>query len=135
VLGVQGRIFMPTTTPRQKVSQVAFFGGPRVEIVLIGDTFDDAYAEAIAVSQRDEMAFIHPFDDPGIIAGNGTIGLEILEAASETPDYLFMTVGGGGLECICRHEAPSRDPVRQRPVRRRGHGRSTARFEGAGVYG
>ncbi|WP_020619741.1 threonine ammonia-lyase IlvA [Paenibacillus daejeonensis] len=97
VLGVQGRIFMPSTTPRQKVNQVAFFGGPRVEIVLTGDTFDDAYAEAIAVSQRDELAFIHPFDDPGIIAGNGTIGLEILEAASETPDYLFMTVGGGGL--------------------------------------
>lgn len=97
VLGVRGRIFMPSTTPRQKVHQVSFFGGPLVEIVLIGDTFDDAYAEAVAVSERDNMAFIHPFDDPGIIAGNGTIGLEIMEAASETPDYVFMTVGGGGL--------------------------------------
>ncbi|MFS0725954.1 threonine ammonia-lyase IlvA [Paenibacillus sp. 1P07SE] len=97
VLGVEGRIFMPATTPRQKVNQVNFFGGPRVEVVLIGDTFDDAYAEAIAASTRDEMTFIHPFDDPGIIAGNGTIGLEILEAASTPPDYLFMTVGGGGL--------------------------------------
>lgn len=96
-LGIPGKIYMPSTTPRQKVSQVAFFGGDQVEIVLTGDTFDDAYAEAVAESERSGMAFIHPFDDPKIIAGNGTIGQEIIEAADAAPDYLFVTVGGGGL--------------------------------------
>ncbi|QAY67143.1 threonine ammonia-lyase IlvA [Paenibacillus protaetiae] len=96
-LGILGKIYMPSTTPRQKVSQVAFFGGDNVEIVLTGDTFDDAYAEAVAESERSGMAFIHPFDDLKIIAGNGTIGQEIMQEAEQTPDYVFVTVGGGGL--------------------------------------
>ncbi|WP_028563070.1 threonine ammonia-lyase IlvA [Paenibacillus pinihumi] len=96
-LGVPGKIYMPSTTPRQKVHQVRFFGGDMVEVILVGDTFDDAYAEAIAASEREQMPFIHPFDDPKIIAGNGTIGMEILEQSEETPDYIFVTVGGGGL--------------------------------------
>ncbi|MHA7966584.1 threonine ammonia-lyase IlvA [Paenibacillus sp. CAU 1782] len=96
-LGIPGKIYMPTTTPRQKVKQVAFFGGDQVEIVLTGDTFDDAYAEALAESQRSGMAFIHPFDDRKIIAGNGTIAQELLEKAEIAPDYIFLTVGGGGL--------------------------------------
>ncbi|XEC95446.1 threonine ammonia-lyase IlvA [Paenibacillus tarimensis] len=96
-LGVPGKIYMPSTTPRQKVRQVNFFGGEQVEVILVGDTFDDAYAEAVAASLKEDMAFIHPFDDAKIIAGNGTIGMEILEASDTAPDYVFVTVGGGGL--------------------------------------
>ncbi|RJE84250.1 threonine dehydratase [Paenibacillus sp. 1011MAR3C5] len=96
-LGIPGKIYMPTTTPRQKVKQVSFFGGDMVEVVLTGDTFDDAYAEAIAESQRSGLAFIHPFDDRKIIAGNGTVGQELMEKAETAPDYIFVTVGGGGL--------------------------------------
>ncbi|MWC27779.1 threonine ammonia-lyase IlvA [Paenibacillus sp. MMS18-CY102] len=96
-LGIPGKIYMPSTTPRQKVKQVSFFGGSQVEVVLVGDTFDDAYAQAVAESERTGMAFIHPFDDEKIIAGNGTIGQEILEASEGSPDYIFLTVGGGGL--------------------------------------
>ncbi len=96
-LGIPGKIYMPSTTPRQKVNQVRFFGGSMVEVILVGDTFDDAYAEAIAASEREQMPFIHPFDDPKIIAGNGTVGMEILEQSDTVPDYIFVTVGGGGL--------------------------------------
>lgn len=96
-LGIPGKIYMPSTTPRQKVKQVSFFGGDMVEVVLTGDTFDDAYSEAIAESQRSGLAFIHPFDDRKIIAGNGTVGQELMEKAENAPDYIFVTVGGGGL--------------------------------------
>ncbi|MBD2872890.1 threonine ammonia-lyase IlvA [Paenibacillus arenilitoris] len=96
-LGIPGKIYMPSTTPRQKVTQVSFFGGSRVEVILTGDTFDDAYAEAVAESSRSGMAFIHPFDDRKIVAGNGTIGQELMESAESSPDYVFVTVGGGGL--------------------------------------
>lgn len=96
-LGIMGKIYMPSTTPRQKVTQVSFFGGSYVEVVLTGDTFDDAYAEAIAESNRSGMAFIHPFDDVKIIAGNGTVGQELMEAADTVPDFVLVTVGGGGL--------------------------------------
>lgn len=96
-LGIPGKIYMPSTTPRQKVKQVSFFGGTYVEIVLTGDTFDDAYAEAMAECERSGMVFIHPFDERKIIAGNGTVGQELMEKAEHTPDYIFLTVGGGGL--------------------------------------
>ncbi|GKU77964.1 threonine ammonia-lyase IlvA [Paenibacillus sp. L3-i20] len=96
-LGIPGKIYMPSTTPRQKVKQVSFFGGGQVEVILTGDTFDDAYAEALAESNRSGMAFIHPFDDRKIIAGNGTIGQELMEKADTAPDFIFLTVGGGGL--------------------------------------
>ncbi|MGI2296022.1 threonine ammonia-lyase IlvA [Paenibacillus sp. GXUN7292] len=96
-LGIPGKIYMPSTTPRQKVNQVSFFGGKDVEIVLTGDTFDDAYEAAMSESQRSGMAFIHPFDDRKIIAGNGTVGQELMEKADSVPDYVFLSVGGGGL--------------------------------------
>lgn len=96
-LQIRGKIFMPSTTPRQKVTQVNFFGGPYVEVILTGDTFDDAFAEAMKTCEREGMTFIHPFDDPKIIAGNGTVGMEILEQLERAPDYLFVTIGGGGL--------------------------------------
>lgn len=96
-LGIPGRIYMPSTTPRQKVNQVAFFGGSQIEIILTGDTFDDAYDEAVKASESSGMTFIHPFDDPAIIAGNGTIGKEIMDDSATIPDYVFVTIGGGGL--------------------------------------
>ena len=96
-LGIKGKIFMPSTTPNQKVKQVQFFGGNSVEIILKGDTFDDAYAEAIKECEATGYSFIHPFDDRKIIAGNGTIAQEILDNIEKAPDYTFVTVGGGGL--------------------------------------
>lgn len=96
-LKIRGKIFMPSTTPRQKVTQVKFFGGAFVDVILTGDTFDDAFAEAMKASQTEGMTFIHPFDDPKIVAGNGTIGMEILEDLDAAPDYVFVTIGGGGL--------------------------------------
>ncbi|WP_053219498.1 threonine ammonia-lyase IlvA [Virgibacillus senegalensis] len=96
-LGVKGRVFMPATTPRQKVDRVAFFGGPFIEIVLTGDTFDDSYKDAIAFCDANDMAFIHPFDDYRTITGQGTIGLEVLEEIDEPISHVFMGVGGGGL--------------------------------------
>lgn len=97
LLKINGKIFMPTTTPNQKVSQVKKYGGNYVDVVLTGDTFDDAYQEAIACCEKEGRTFIHPFDDKRIIAGQGTIGLEILSEMKEKIDYLFITIGGGGL--------------------------------------
>ncbi|WP_254639551.1 threonine ammonia-lyase IlvA [Cohnella sp. GbtcB17] len=96
-LDIPGIIYMPATTPRQKVGQVELFGGDKVEVRLIGDTFDDAYAEAQRAVRETGMTFVHPFVDPRIIAGNGTVGKEIMEACKEPVDVLLVTVGGGGL--------------------------------------
>lgn len=96
-LQIQGKIYMPTTTPRQKISQVKMFGGAFVEVILHGDTFDDAFAAAMHTCVSEGMQFVHPFNDPRIIAGNGTVGVEILEQMKGAPDYVFATVGGGGL--------------------------------------
>jgi len=94
---VMGKIFMPGVTPQQKVGKVKLFGKGFVEVILIGDTFDDAYAEALKAAGTHNMAFIHPFDDERIIEGQGTVGLEILEDCKVSLDYVFVAVGGGGL--------------------------------------
>ncbi|MDF2922634.1 MAG: threonine dehydratase [Paenibacillaceae bacterium] len=96
-LGIHGKIYMPSTTPGQKVSQVKMFGGSAVEVILTGDTFDDAFAEAMKACESAGLVFIHPFDDAKIIAGNGTVGMEMMEDAKGPVDYLFVTIGGGGL--------------------------------------
>ncbi|WP_440119671.1 threonine ammonia-lyase IlvA [Paenibacillus sp. QZ-Y1] len=96
-LGIHGKIFMPSTTPNQKVKQVRRFGGSNVEVVLTGDTYDDAYEEAMRACNEQGMTFIHPFDQPKIIAGNGTVAMEIMESLDEDADYVFVTIGGGGL--------------------------------------
>jgi threonine dehydratase len=96
-LKIFGKIFMPKTTPRQKVTQVKRFGGEFVEVVLCGDTFDDAFVEAMEFCHANNNVFIHPFDDPRIIAGQGTVGLEIMEDIDEPIDFIFMSIGGGGL--------------------------------------
>ncbi|OLO42518.1 threonine dehydratase [Alkalihalophilus pseudofirmus] len=96
-LRIQGKIFMPSTTPRQKVDQVKFFGKDFVEVMLTGDTFDDSFNEAMKYSTEHQMAFIHPFDQEKIIAGQGTVGMEIMNDIEEKIDYLFSSIGGGGL--------------------------------------
>ncbi|GEN56237.1 threonine ammonia-lyase IlvA [Halolactibacillus alkaliphilus] len=96
-MNIKGTIFMPTTTPRQKVDRVQFFGGNAVDVILTGDTFDDASDESKKFCQDNKMTFIHPFDDERTIAGQGTVGLEILEALNEPISHMFMSVGGGGL--------------------------------------
>ncbi len=99
-IGVQAVIFMPSTTPQQKVSQVSFFGGDNVTIELVGDTFDASAAAAKAFAKEKGMAFIDPFDDPAIIAGQGTLAVEMMAdalAESYQPDYVIAAIGGGGL--------------------------------------
>jgi threonine dehydratase len=96
-LGVQGKIFMPATTPRQKVSQVELFGRDSVEIILVGDTFDDSYHEALKCATEEGRAFIHPFDDEMVIAGQGTVAVEMLNDCEEQVDFVIASIGGGGL--------------------------------------
>lgn len=97
LLGIQAKIYMPTTTPKQKITQVKMFGKNRVEVVLAGDTYDAASDAAHLNSEVTGMVYIHPFDDPQIIEGQATVGVEILQDFSGTIDYLFLPVGGGGL--------------------------------------
>ena len=96
-LGVKATIFMPVTTPKQKLDQVRQFGGAYVDVELIGDTFDDAKAAALDFSTGNNSVFIPPFDDEKIIEGQGTVGLEILHQTINPIDYLFLPIGGGGL--------------------------------------
>jgi len=97
LLDIQGHIFMPSTTPKQKIKQVKMFGRQNVKVHLIGDTFDDAYAEARRFCEEHQNIFVHPFDHRDIVCGQGTVGLEIIEAVKKKIDYLFVPVGGGGL--------------------------------------
>lgn len=96
-LQIPAKIFMPTTTPNQKVSQVRFFGGETVEVVLVGDTFDASYQEAVKYCNENGLTFIHPFDNPQVIAGQGTIGVEIFHDIDRPVDFVFVAIGGGGL--------------------------------------
>lgn len=96
-LGINGVIFMPCPTPKQKIKQVKMFGKDKVEVRLIGDTFDDAYKSAMEYCKDNQVAFIHPFDDEKVVAGQATIGLELLQDMEDKIDYLFVPVGGGGL--------------------------------------
>jgi threonine dehydratase len=97
LLQIQGKIYMPKTTPKQKIKQVQLFGKSFVEIVLIGDTFDDAFHAAKLFSNENKLEFIHPFDDVEVIAGQGTVGLEILSEKVSKIDFLLLPIGGGGL--------------------------------------
>ena len=92
--GVRAVIVMPVTTPRIKVDAVRALGG---EVVLHGDAYDDAYQHARCLETRESLVFIHPFDDPDVIAGQGTIGKEILTQSQERIDAIFVPIGGGGL--------------------------------------
>ncbi|WP_395666521.1 threonine ammonia-lyase, biosynthetic [Methylocella sp.] len=93
-LGARAVIVMPVTTPQIKIDAVRHLGG---EIVLKGDAFDEAYAHARALEAEQGLTFLHPFDDPDVIAGQGTIGVEILQQHPGPVEAIFVPVGGGGL--------------------------------------
>lgn len=93
---IRGIIFMPKTTPRQKIRQTKMFGKEFVEIILEGDTFDDCADAAKKYTMEHQMTFIPPFDHPRVIEGQGTIAIEIREEMKDV-DYVFVPVGGGGL--------------------------------------
>jgi threonine dehydratase len=97
LLKIKGVIYMPTTTPSQKVEQVRMFGKEFIEIRLVGDTFDDSKMAAQTYCSSNNMIFIHPFDDLKVIEGQSTVALEILNQMTQPIDYLFLPVGGGGL--------------------------------------
>lgn len=93
-LGVRAVIVMPATTPQIKIDAVKARGG---EVVLVGESYSDAYAHAIELEKTEKLTFVHPFDDPDVIAGQGTIGVEILRAHPQPIHAVFCCVGGGGL--------------------------------------
>jgi threonine dehydratase len=100
---VKGKIYMPFTTPKQKVEMVKSFGENWVEIVVIGDTFDAAFDQALRNSEETKAIFIPPFDDEWVIKGQATIGLEIMDQLDESIDIVLAPVGGGGLAAgLCK---------------------------------
>ena len=96
-LQIMGSIYMPVTTPKQKIEQVRMFGKEYIDIVLVGDTFDAANSAAIEYAKKSGKTFIPPFDEEKIIEGQGTIGYEILSQSKQPLDYIFVPIGGGGL--------------------------------------
>ena len=96
-LGLKASIFMPTTTPEQKISKTKMFGGDNIEISLVGDYFDESLAAAKRYSQEQGAYFISPFDDIDVIEGQSTVAIEIEDQMAQMPDTIIMPVGGGGL--------------------------------------
>lgn len=94
---IRATIFMPQTTPNQKIQRVKFFGKEYVEIVLEGNTYDEASKASKEYTKKHNKTYVHPFDDEYVIAGQGTVGLEIINQLDVMPDYVFMPIGGGGL--------------------------------------
>src|SRR5690554_4121440 len=94
--GIKGVIFMPRSTSKQKIQQTRMFGGSFIEIILIGDSFDDCLKEALDYTDEKKMTFIPPFDDLDIIEGQGTVGVEILQDLPDV-DVIVLPIGGGGL--------------------------------------
>ena len=97
MLDIKGDIYMPVTTPQQKIEQVQMFGESNVNIILQGDTFDDSNNAAILFAREKGKTFVPPFDDEKVIEGQATIGLEIFDQADVPIDYVFVPIGGGGL--------------------------------------
>src|SRR5207247_1267394 len=93
-LGCRAVIVMPITTPRIKVDAVRSRGA---EVRLCGDTYADAYEEALRIKRKRRLVFVHPYDDPEVIAGQGTIGMEIVRQHPGNLDAIFVPIGGGGL--------------------------------------
>lgn len=97
LLGLKATIFMPLPTPTQKVEQVRKYGKLQVDIRLVGDTFDDAYHHSVEFCNAEEAIFVHPFDDPKVIEGQASVGVEIVDQLDQPVDLVLMPVGGGGL--------------------------------------
>ncbi|HRJ30260.1 MAG TPA: threonine ammonia-lyase IlvA [Cyclobacteriaceae bacterium] len=96
LLNIHGTIYMPSITPKQKINQVKMFGGDQIDIVLVGDTFDECQEHALKFSDEHHKVFVPPFDHQKIIEGQGSVGIEIAEELSGI-DYIFIPIGGGGL--------------------------------------
>ena len=96
-LGCKAVIVMPTTTPQVKIEAVRDRGGKSVEIVLYGESYSDAYQHALSLEKKHKLTFVHPFDDPDVIAGQGTIAMEILQQHQDPIKAIFLAIGGGGL--------------------------------------
>lgn len=96
-LKIHGKIYMPTPTTSQKVDRVKMFGKEFVEVILVGDTFDDANTKALADCAKAGGTFVPPFEDEKVIEGQATVGVEILEEMTEPVDVLLIPIGGGGL--------------------------------------
>ncbi|MCH5598453.1 threonine ammonia-lyase IlvA [Niabella ginsengisoli] len=95
-LNIKGTIFMPSITPKQKITQTKMFGEDNIEIILTGDTYDDCANAAKKFTAEKNMTFVHPFDDEKVIEGQATVGLEIYEQLTNI-DYVIIPIGGGGL--------------------------------------
>ncbi len=93
-LGCRATIVMPATTPQIKTAAVAARGA---RVVLFGDSYDDAYAHSMRIARKEKLTFVHPYDDPEVIAGQGTVGMEVLRQHGGPIDAIFVAVGGGGL--------------------------------------
>lgn len=96
-LKVKGVIYMPKNTPKQKIERVRVLGGNWIKMELVGDTFDESYKHAKEYCDKNNKVFVHPFDDIFVMAGQGTVGLEVLKQLDSDPDYVVVPVGGGGL--------------------------------------
>ena len=96
-LGCRAVIVMPTTTPQVKVDAVKARGGSHVQIVLQGDSYSDAALHAAELEKAEGLTFVHPFDDPLVIAGQGTVAMEILRQHPGPIHAVFVAIGGGGL--------------------------------------
>ena len=97
LLKIKGTIYMPSPTPNQKIEQVKMFGEDFVDVIIEGDTFDDAYHASMVECESKRKTFIHPFNDKKVIEGQATVGLEIIEQSDFSIDYVFVAIGGGGL--------------------------------------
>ena len=97
ILGVQGKVYVPRTTPRQKRDRIAALGGKQIQVIVTGDTYDDAAAAALAEVEATGATMVPAFDDPRTVAGQGTVAVELVDQLGHAPDVLVVPVGGGGL--------------------------------------
>ncbi|MBE8519848.1 threonine ammonia-lyase IlvA [Amycolatopsis sp. H6(2020)] len=96
-LGATGRVYVPGTTPRQKRERIATLGGAHIEVIVVGETYEDAFAAANEDAQRTGATLVPAFDDVRTVAGQGTVALEVIEQLGFVPDVVVVPVGGGGL--------------------------------------
>ena len=118
-MGIRGTIFMPNPTPQQKINQVKMFGREFVDVIIIGDSYDDSYKESVEFCNTHGAIFVHPFNDLKIIEGQGTIGLEVLTEADLKIDYLFIPIGGGlgsGVGSVFRQLSPHTNIIGVEPA-------------------
>ena len=97
ILGVHGKVYVPRTTPRQKRDRIAALGGKQIQVIVTGDTYDDAAAAALAEGEATGATTVPAFDDLRTVAGQGTVAVELVEQLGQAPDVMVVPVGGGGL--------------------------------------